>query len=177
VGIKNWFKKLNEPTVNEFAFLENEHLNVQTPTAGDNPSAFEQASTPAPKKPRKPRAKKSKKVAEDLAQVHNIVPPVMTKEEANKKGEPWVTILSIDLDPANVGNGSFELDWNDIFVAKLIRAGYVGKTDQDIVDMWFRTICQNVVMETYEQEQADPDNRDEPRPRRKPLGGGRSEIS
>ena len=47
-----------------------------------------------------------------------------------------------------------ELDWNDLFVAKLVRAGYQGKTDNDIVDNWFQDVCRNVVLESYEKEQA-----------------------
>ena len=96
------------------------------------------------------------------------------KELATERGEPWVEVLSMEIDKDNPGQGSFELDWNDKFVANLIRAGYQGKTDQDIVDNWFRTVCQNVVMENYEQEQADPSNR---ATNRRDLGNGRTEIS
>jgi hypothetical protein len=96
------------------------------------------------------------------------------KELATEAGEPWVEVLGIDINKDNPGAGSFELDWNDKFVANLIRAGYQGKTDQDLVDNWFRSVCQNVVMENYEQEQADPDNRPS---NRKDIGGGRVEIS
>jgi hypothetical protein len=95
------------------------------------------------------------------------------KEQANKNGEPYVEVLSMDIDPNDPGNGSFELDWNDIFVARLIKAGYQGRTDQDIVDNWFKTVCRNVMLETYEQEQADPDKRNN----RRDLGNGRTEIS
>ena len=97
-----------------------------------------------------------------------------SKELATEAGEPWVEVLGIDIDKDNPGQGAFELDWNDKFVANLIRAGYQGKTDQDIVDNWFRSVCQNVVMENYEQEQADPDNRPN---NRRDLGNGRTEIS
>ena len=109
--------------------------------------------------------------------------PAVIKEQKNKKtpkeiateaGEPWIEVLGIDVDKDNLGNGAFELDWNDKFVANLIRAGYQGKTDQDIVDNWFRAICRNVVMETYEQEQADPENRAS---NRRDLGDGRTEVS
>ena len=62
---------------------------------------------------------------------------------------------------------------NDIFIAKLIRAGYQGKTDVDLVDQWFQSICRNVVLESFEQQQADPEKRDN----RKIIGDGRSEIS
>lgn len=96
------------------------------------------------------------------------------KELATERGEPWVEVLSMEIDKDNPGQGSFELDWNDKFVANLTRAGYRGKTDQDIVDNWFRSVCQNVVMENYEQEMADPSNRPS---NRKDLGNGRVEIS
>ena len=96
------------------------------------------------------------------------------KELATDAGEPWVEVIGIDIDKDNPGAGSFELDWNDKFVANLIRAGYQGKTDQDLVDNWFRSVCQNVVMENYEQEQADPDNRSN---NRRDLGNGRTEVS
>lgn len=96
-----------------------------------------------------------------------------TKDQATKNGEPYVEVLSMDIDPNDPSNGSFELDWNDIFVARLIKAGYQGRTDQDIVDNWFKTVCRNVMLETYEQEQADPDKRNN----RRDLGNGRTEIS
>ena len=98
---------------------------------------------------------------------------VSAKDEATAKGEPWVEILGMEIDETDPGQGAFELDWNDIFVAKLVRAGYQGKTDQDIVDNWFKTVCRNVVTETYEQDQADPEKRSN----RRDLGNGRTEIS
>jgi hypothetical protein len=98
------------------------------------------------------------------------------KAEATKRGEPYVNILSIDLDPENVGQGAFELDWNEQFITKLLRAGYQGKTDADIVDRWFQDVCRNVVLETFEQYEAN-----NPRPtsgiKKTNLGGGRTEVS
>lgn len=102
---------------------------------------------------------------------------LLPKEAATRAGEPWVGIVKIDLDPENPEMGVFELDWNDFFVAKLVKAGYVGKTDQEIVDMWFKTICQSVADEIFEQEMADPDKRAQEQQRRKDLGSGYSEIS
>jgi hypothetical protein len=96
------------------------------------------------------------------------------KDLATERGEPWVEVIGMELDKDNPGAGSFELDWNDKFVANLIRAGYQGKTDQDIVDNWFRSVCQNVVMENYEQAMADPANRQN---NRRDLGNGRTEVS
>jgi len=60
------------------------------------------------------------------------------KEVADKKKEPYVEVLSMDIDPDNPSDGAFELDWNDIFVARLIKSGYQGKTDADIVDNCFK---------------------------------------
>lgn len=76
------------------------------------------------------------------------------KEIATKNGEPWVTVVSVHIDQDEVGDGSFELDWNEYFIAKLIRAGYQGKDDATMVDQWFQDVCRNILMETYEQEQA-----------------------
>jgi hypothetical protein len=98
------------------------------------------------------------------------------KAEATKRGEPYVSIISVELDPDNVGNGAFELDWNDYFINKLLRAGYQGKDDAQIVDRWFQDVCRNVVLETFEQYEAN-----NPRPvtgvRRRDIGDGRSEVS
>jgi hypothetical protein len=76
------------------------------------------------------------------------------KELATERGEPWVTVLGMELNEGSLEQGAFELDWNDLFVAKLVRAGYQGKTDNDIVDNWFQDVCRNVVLESYEKEQA-----------------------
>ena len=106
-----------------------------------------------------------------------MMPPKTAKEIATEKGDPWVDVLSMDVDPENLHQGAFELDWNDKFVANLIRAGYQMKPDDkdsDIVDRWFQAVCRNVVLETWEQEQAMNPNRII---RSKDIGDGRSEVS
>jgi hypothetical protein len=106
--------------------------------------------------------------------------PVKTaKEIATEKGEPWVDVVGMDIDPNNLGQGAFELDWNDIFVARLVKAGYMMKPDDkdsDIVDRWFQNVCRNVVLETWEQEQAMTPLRDRVIKSRD-IGDGRSEVS
>ena len=158
--IKNVLSDVAQPEVGKVAPVTEgkKKTQVKTPKA-----ASKKPAAPAPVK--KPRAKKKK-----------VEPINPDKEAATKAKEPWVTVLSMELDPNDPGNGAFELDWNDIFVAKLVRAGYQGKTDQDIVDNWFKTVCRNVLMETFEQEQADPEVRQRSTNRRD-LGNGRSEIS
>lgn len=103
------------------------------------------------------------------------------KEIANEKGEPYVSIISVELDPENMGNGAFELDWNDKFITNLVRAGYQQKPnepDADIVDRWFADVCRNVIAENYEQWEANQPLDARPRNvERKDLGGGRTEVS
>ena len=98
------------------------------------------------------------------------------KEAATKNGEPYVNVTSVELDPDNVENGAFELDWNDVFVARLVKAGYKGRDDAQIVDQWFQTICRNVLAENYEQWEANqaPESRII---QKRDLGDGRSEVS
>lgn len=106
--------------------------------------------------------------------------PVKTEKElATEKNEPYVAMVRMDIDPENLHQGAFELDWNEIFVARLVKAGYMMKPDDvdaDIVDRWFQNVCRHVVMETWEQEQAIikgvgqyVNTRD--------IGGGRTEVS
>lgn len=123
--------------------------------------------TPAKKVP----AKKAPVKAEPKLKVG-----ASAKAAATKRGDPYVSVVSVELDPDNVGNGAFELDWNDIFVAKLMKAGYQGKDDAQIVDRWFQDICRNVIMENYEQWEANqaPETRIV---QRRDLGDGRSEVS
>jgi|DEB0MinimDraft_4_1074332.scaffolds.fasta_scaffold35794_2 hypothetical protein len=94
------------------------------------------------------------------------------KEIATENGEPWVDVVSVEVDPENPGSGAFELDWNEHFIKKLYKAGYRDENEEDMVDRWFQDVCRNVVMETYEKEMADPNARVE----RNDLGGGRSEY-
>jgi hypothetical protein len=118
-------------------------------------------------KPEPPPAPPKKKAPEKSA-----------KELATESGEPYVAVLSMDVDPDNLHQGAFELDWNDIFVARLVKAGYMMKptdTDADIVDRWFQNVCRHVVMETWEQEQAIKQSGIYVQT--KPLGNGRSEVS
>lgn len=126
-------------------------------------------SQPAPQPSPQPAVKKEKKLS--------------PKELATQKGEPYVTVVGMDIDPEDINSGAFELDFNEIFVARLVKAGYMIKkedTDAEIVDRWWTQVCRNVALELYEQQQADPENRYRTEMRivsRRDLGDGRSEIS
>ena len=75
------------------------------------------------------------------------------KEEASKKGEPWVGVLDTKVNPDNIKNGFFELDWNNEFIEQLLDAGYTGESNEQIVDAWFKTIARQVLEDGGE----DPD--------------------
>jgi hypothetical protein len=104
------------------------------------------------------------------------------KEKATAAGEPYVNIISVDLDPADINNGSFELEWNDKFLVNLVKQGYKIRdddTEAQIVDRWFQTVCRNIALEVYEQQQADPDNRESDMRviQQRDLGNGFTEVS
>ena len=123
--------------------------------------------------------KKKKKPAKAEPPIREKPPQKTEKEIATEQGEPYVSIVKMDIDPANLHQGAFELDWNDIFVARLVKAGYMMKpndTDAEIVDRWFQNICRHVVMETWEQEQAIRES-GSAYVRSKDIGNGRSEVS
>ena len=69
------------------------------------------------------------------------------KELATEAGEPWVKVISFEVDPEDPGNGAFEIDYNDKFLSQLVRAGYQkerNESEDRIVDRWFK-----IFAETY----------------------------
>lgn len=95
------------------------------------------------------------------------------KEIATEKKEPWVAVLDTHVNKDNIRNGFFELDWNEYFVVQLRTAGYVGETDEAIVDLWFSELCRNVGAE----EGVDMSRRGAGFINVNNLGGGRTEVS
>jgi len=122
------------------------------------------------KKPEPPKAEEPKPKKEKAK---------TAKEIATENGEPYVSILSVELDPDNIGNGAFELDWNDKFLANLVRAGYQQKPNEEetvIVDRWFQDVCRNVIAENYEQWEANQTTGMR-RVDKEDLGGGKTSVS
>ena len=74
------------------------------------------------------------------------------KIAATEAGEPWVAVLDTQINPDNIRNGFFELDWNNEFIEQLLDVGYSGESNEEIVDQWFRTI----VSQMLEEEGQDP---------------------
>jgi len=127
------------------------------------------------------RFKKKTPAKEEKEKVIRVprAPEKTAKQIATEKNEPYVAIVTMDIDPANLHQGAFELDWNEIFIARLVKAGYMMKptdADSDIVDRWFQNVCRHVVMETWEQDQAMR-NSVSGYVHSRDIGDGRSEIS
>jgi hypothetical protein len=71
------------------------------------------------------------------------------KERATAQGIPYVTVLDTHVNTENVRNGFFELDWNNLFIQELIKAGYgtEANPEEEIVDRWFRDLARNILSE------------------------------
>ena len=100
------------------------------------------------------KEKKAKLEQEEILNAYRSEKQI-EKAEYTARKEAWVDVLKLDVDAEELNLGSFELDWNEYFVTRLMRFGYQGKTDKDIVDQWFTDVCRNVALETYQQAAAD----------------------
>lgn len=78
------------------------------------------------------------------------------KAVATLDNEPYVKVLSIDLDPKTPGAGYFELDFNEQFVEYLANSGYEGTEPEQIVDNWFSDLCRNIVLADLQDENGEP---------------------
>lgn len=75
------------------------------------------------------------------------------KAVATINKEPWVNVIKMGVNPTNITQGYFELDWNEEFIIMLQEAGIEGKSDEEIVNKWFNGVCRTVLL----QEKADLD--------------------
>lgn len=76
--------------------------------------------------------------------VEEVIETISEKDQATARGEPYVDVLKVNIDEENPGDGYFELEWNQLFVKKLLDAGYTGNTEEEIVDQWFTALCRSV---------------------------------
>jgi hypothetical protein len=96
-------------------------------------------------------------LAEEITKVNNK----WDKEDATKREEPWVSVIDVGVNPDDVSQGYFELDWNEEFVRMLQSAGITGTSDEDVVNKWFNSICRSVLLQAgadqdYGLQEVDP---------------------
>lgn len=117
----------------------------------------------------KKQAEKEAAAAVEAARVAKLSP----KELATENKEPWVAVLTTQVNKDNIRNGFFELDWNEYFIRELRLNGYQGDTEEEIVDKWFTELCKNVGTE----EGVDMSRRGTGYINVNNLGNGRTERS
>jgi hypothetical protein len=85
-------------------------------------------------------------------------PKKTDKELATERGEPYVNVIQAFVNPKDPKNGYFEIDWNEHFIALLREHGYQGKTDEQIIDQWFKNLCRNMLEDDIENLNYNPNN-------------------
>ena len=67
------------------------------------------------------------------------------KRQATERGEPWVAVIDAGMDN---GKGRVEIDYNADFI-RYIRegSGDTHKSEEEIVDQWFKGLCLRKRME------------------------------
>lgn len=115
------------------------------------------------------------KIEEELSEAKTKLTEIAKtpKEIATENKEPWVAVLNTHVNQENIRNGFFELDWNEYFVLQLRTAGYIGETDEAVVDEWFTELCKNV----GGQEGVDMSRRGSGFINVNNLGDGKTEVS
>ena len=96
----------------------------------------------------------------------------LEKQEATRLGKAWVAVLDTQVNPENIKNGFFEIDWNNQFIEELLDAGYSGETNEEIVDGWFKTVVSQIL-----EEGAESVDRDMGYINVVPIEKGKSEVS
>jgi len=89
------------------------------------------------------------KVQEEEAKRQEELAKMTVKDRATELKEPYIAVLDTKVNPDNVRNGFFELDWNEYFIVQLREAGYGFDADpeEEIVDRWFRDLARNILSE------------------------------
>ena len=98
---------------------------------------------------------KSKQVKKLTAEEQRRAILEKEKAQATKDKKPWVAVLDTQVNPDNIKNGFFELDWNNEFIEQLLDAGYKGESNEAIVDGWFKDVARTILQEQGHDPQRD----------------------
>lgn len=113
-------------------------------------SAIEEAAREAAQKRAEEEAELAKLRAEKLiVEEETELAKLSPKDRATRKEEPYISVIDTKINPENIRNGFFELDWNEYFIKDLILNGYGTEADpeEEIVDRWFRDIVYQMLNE------------------------------
>jgi hypothetical protein len=130
---------------------------------------FKKKPEPVTEKPKRSRKKRDDRSPLEIRRSEE-------KARADAAKEAWVDVV-FNVDPIDPHSGYADIDWNDKFIADLVRHGYQIRptdSDQDIVYRWYIEVCRNEVLETYAQEEAQMPSRFT---KTRDIGDGLSEVS
>jgi hypothetical protein len=68
------------------------------------------------------------------------------EQERQRRAEsttPYFELIS-EIDIEDEGKTKLELDWNAAFIDQLRSKGYVGKTEQDLIQLWIQKLAEHV---------------------------------
>jgi hypothetical protein len=68
------------------------------------------------------------------------------RKKADLLEEPWVSMPTINWDPAVSNRTYFQLDYNDYFYKNLLANGYEG-TEDEVINKWLNDICISIIEE------------------------------
>lgn len=131
--MKNWLKKITGVAEIEAAARAAEESRIRheqyIKTLEEKKAAIEQET----------EAAKNELILSQMSQ----------RDQATARGEPYIAVLDTKINPDNIRNGFFELDWNRYFIDELIANGYGTEADpeEEIVDRWFRDIVYQMLEE------------------------------
>ena len=70
-----------------------------------------------------------------------LTPVEAEKAIATARDEPWIKVVNDGLDHSmGIDGYYFEFVWNDLWILALREAGYVGPTEESIVQAWFQEV-------------------------------------
>lgn len=81
-----------------------------------------------------------------------------SREMANLEEEPYVKVIDMQFDPESNTDPYIEVDWNSYFIEKLKKAGFEGKTDEEIISKWMDAICIQIASENEGVIVTNPDD-------------------
>lgn len=76
------------------------------------------------------------------------------KAKATIENQPWIGIVDHGFDATQGINGVFfEFDWNDQWIEYLRLNGYVGTSDDQMVEQWFSDVCRMQMISDMSEEE------------------------
>lgn len=143
--MKEWFKSCNTRLLEqeaEFLFKEAEHLRYINQLKQEI----------ADKDARIANLEETFKERVNVAIAEALPNQYKSVKDSN---EPWIAVTTVSVDPEDPQYGEFDLDWNEAFVTLCRQHGYTGINDEEVIDGWFQSVCQNIAWSVFDADGLD----------------------